>query len=165
MLKLREVVATGAVTALLVMSTPNLARSIAGLSAPPSAPVRVSIVEPVKHKNYKRRDPETGEVIAGIILLGILGIAAANSDDHYDDYYTETHKNWMRTAARSCRQAARRWFRNRYPAKAQVNVKHMTYRGNARYHVDGVVSNRNNRNRHRFVCNTRYGSVIKFHVS
>lgn len=46
------------------------------------------LIQQIKHKRHKRREPKAGEVIAGAILLGVLGAAAASADDnHYNDYY------------------------------------------------------------------------------
>lgn len=118
---------------------------------------------PVKHKKHRRRNPKTGEVIAGAILLGVLGaVAASNSGNHYNGHYTKSHENKVKAATKACRKSARKWFRNRFSKKPSVSTRHVTYNGKNRYRVDGVVSNKNNRNKHRFHCNTRNGNVRKF---
>lgn len=153
-------------SASILCATPGFSAGIGGNSSFSTYDmVTENLAVPVKHKKHKRRNPKTGEVIAGAILLGILGVAAAaNSNSHYSDHYTTAQERRMKAANKACRKSARKWFRKRFPAKPQVNTLHLTFNGKNRYSVDGIVSNRNDRNRHRFHCKTRNGNVRKFSV-
>lgn len=153
-------------SASILCATPGFSAGIGGNSSFSTYDmVTENLAVPVNHKKHKRRSPKTGEVIAGAILLGILGVAAANSNNHNHGRYTTAQERRMKAANKACRQSARKWFRKRFPAKPQVNTLHLTFNGNNRYSVDGIVSNRNDRNKHRFHCNTRNGNVRKFSVN
>lgn len=151
-------------SASVLFTTPGFSAGIGGNSSFGAYDmVTENLAVPVKHKKHRRRNPKNGEVIAGAILLGILGLAAAaNSGSHNSSQYTTSQERRMKAANKACQKSARKWFRKRFPNKPRVNTHHLTFNGKNRYSVDGVVSNRNNRNKHRFHCNTRNGNVRKF---
>ncbi len=153
-------------SASVLLTTPGFSAGIGGPSSYGASNIgQENLVLPVKQKRNKRRDLKPGEVIAGAVLLGILGAAvASSSSNHNDRQYSRAHENRVKAATRACNKSARKWFRNKFPAKPRVNTKHVTYDGKNRYSVNGVVSNRNNRNKHRFYCSTRNGNVRKFSV-
>lgn len=150
-------------SASILCATPGFSAGIGGNSSFSTYDmVTENLAVPVKHKKHKRRNPKAGEVIAGAILLGILGVAAAANSNN--GQYTTAQERRMKAANKACHASARKWFRKRFPAKPRVNTLHLTFNGNNRYSVDGIVSNRNDRNGHRFHCNTRNGNVRKFSV-
>lgn len=167
MFKIARPIAAVVVSASMLLSTPGFSAGIGGISTFGErnvAPQNLTV--PIHHKRHKRRNPKPGEVIAGAILLGILGVAVASgSRNHYNDQYTTAHENRVKAATKACRKSARKWFRKKFHKKPRVNTLHVTYKGKKRYDVDGIVSNRNDRNRYRFHCKTRKGKVRKFRVN
>ena len=118
------------------------------------------VIQQVKHKRHKRREPKAGEVIAGAILLGVLGVAVASADDnHYDDYYHSYHENYIRASDRNCRQTARRRYRSVARGPVRAETRHITYLGGNRYEVTGRVRQTDGGRSRRFVCRTRVGQV------
>jgi hypothetical protein len=120
----------------------------------------------VKHRKYKRREPKAGEVIAGAILLGVLGAAAASSGNyHYDDHYHTTHENYIRSSVRNCRRAARQRYRHVIGrGRIDATTRHVTYLGRNRYEVRGRVSRENGAHSRRFVCQARVGQVRRLDI-
>lgn len=164
MINIPKSFATVVLSASILCATPGFSAGIGGVAALNGHNVATdNLATTVKHKRHRRRDLKPGEVIAGAILLGILGAAAASSSgSHYNGQYTTAHENRVKVATKACQRSARSWFRKRFPNRPRVNTLHVTYNGKNRYRVDGVVSNRNNRNKHRFHCNTRNGNVRNF---
>jgi len=153
-------------SASVLCTTPGFSAGIGGPASYGASHIGTeNLVLPVKQKRHERRDLKPGEVIAGAILFGILGAAVASGAGNRNDRrYSREHENGVKAATKACNRSARKWFRNKFPAKPRVNAKNVTYDGKNRYSVNGVVSNRNNRNKHRFYCSTRNGNVRKFSV-
>jgi len=138
------------------------------ISLPPVAAVAEvgSPAVAVKHRKYRRREPKAGEVIAGAILLGVLGVAAASSGNyHYDDHYHTTHENYIRSSVRNCRRAARQRYRL-IVGRGQIDAttRHVTYLGRNRYEVRGRVSRKNGTRSRHFVCRARVGQVRRLDI-
>lgn len=124
-----------------------------------------AIFQNVDHKRHKRRNPNSGEVIAGAVLLGILGVAAAaSSDNHYNNHYHGNHEGNIRTSDRNCRSAARQRYRRDVGGRVRAETRHVTYRGGNRYEITGRVRRTDGSRFRRFVCITRVGQVRRLNI-